>query len=263
MRVFITVDMEGISGVMLREQLTVGTPEYAEARHLLIGDANAAVEGALEAGADDIIVADMHSRGFHFPLDKLHLQARYLMGGGHWPRFPFLEGSDALLMVGYHALSGTESAVRDHTMSSLHWQDLWVNGHQFGEVGIDAAIAGFYDVPVMLVTGDDKVCAEALDLLGKIETAEVKQAVGRHRALLLPPPVAQGLIREKTRRAVERIGEVEPLRIPGPVEVKLRYSGTDLAERHPFDGKSIVRLDGRTVLFKGQDILDALRFVLA
>ena len=263
MRVFITVDMEGISGVMLREQLTVGTPEYAEARHLLIGDANAAVEGALEAGADDIIVADMHSRGFHFPLDELHPRARYLMGGGHWPRFPFLEGSDALLMVGYHALSGTESAVRDHTMSSLHWQDLWVNGHQFGEVGIDAAIAGFYDVPVMLVTGDDKVCVEALELLGKIETAEVKQAVGRHRALLLPPPVAQDLIREKTRRAVERIGEVEPLRIPGPVEVKLRYSGTDLAEKHPFDGKSIVRLDGRTVLFKGQDILDALRFVLA
>ena len=72
-----------------------------------------------------------------------------------------------------------------------------------------------------------------------------------------------GLIREKTRRAVERIGEVEPLRIPGPVEVKLRYSGTDLAERHPFDGERIVRLDGRTVLFKGQDILDALRFVLA
>jgi len=263
MRIFITVDMEGISGVVLPEQLTVGTSEYAEARHLLIGDANAAVEGALDAGADEIIVADMHSRGFHFPLDRLHPRARYLMGGGHWPRFPFLEGADALFMVGYHALSGTEEAVRDHTMSPLHWQDLWVNGRQFGEVGIDAAIAGHYGVPVLLVTGDDKVCAEARDLLGNIESAEVKRAVARHRALILPPVVAQELIQQKARRAVERIGEVEPLGIPGPVEVKLRYAGTDLAEKHPFDDERIIRLDGRTVLFKGRDIMDALRLVLA
>ena len=263
MKVFITVDMEGISGVVLREQLTVGTPEYGEARYLLVGDANAAVEGALEAGADDVIVADMHSRGFHFPLDKLHPQARYLMGGGHWPRFPFLEGSDVMFMVGYHALSGTEGAVRDHTMSSAHWHDLWVNGRKFGEVGIDAAIAGSYSVPVMLVTGDDKVCTEVRELLGGIETAEVKQAVARHRALMLPPAVAQDLIRERARQAVERIGEVEPLRIPPPVEVKLQYAGTDLAEKHPFDGKRIIRLDGRTVLFRGCDVMSALRLVLA
>jgi D-amino peptidase len=167
-----------------------------------------------------------------------------------------------MFMVGYHALSGTEGAVRDHTMSSLHWQDLWVNGRKFGEVGVDAAIAGYCGVPVMLVTGDDKVCSEARELLGEIEVAEVKQAVARHRALILPPAVAQELIRGKARRAVERIGAVEPLRIPSPVEVKLRYTGTDLAERHPFDGDQIIRLDGRTVLLKGCDIMDALRFAL-
>ena len=263
MKIFIAVDMEGISGVVLPEQLSVGTPDYEEARYLLIGDANAAAEGAMEGGAEEVIVADMHSRGFHFPLDRLHPRAKYLMGGGHWPRFPFLEGADAIFMVGYHALSGTESAIRDHTMSSADWQDLWVNGHKFGEVGIDAAIAGSCSVPVMLVTGDDKVCSEARELLGDIETAEVKQAVARHRALILPPVVAQELIHRKARRAVERIGEVEPLSISGPVEVKLRYASTDLAERHPFDGERIVRLDGRTVLFKGRDFMDALRFVLS
>jgi D-amino peptidase len=262
MKIFITVDMEGISGVVLREQLIVGTPEYAEARDLLIGDANAAVDGALAAGADDIIVADMHSRGFHFPLDRLHQQARYLMGGGHWPRFPFIEGADAMLMIGYHALSGTEAAVRDHTMSSANWQDLWLNGRKFGEVGIDAAIAGYYGVPVMLVTGDDKVCAEARRLLGHIETTEVKQAVARHRALILPPLVAQAAIEASAQRAVERIGEVEPLRFDGPVEVKLRYASTDLAELHPFVCERIVRVDGRTVLFRGHDVLDGLRLLL-
>lgn len=262
MKIYIAVDMEGISGVALKEQGMVGTWEYQEARQLYIGDANAAVEGALEADADEVIVADKHGRGFHFPLDRLHPQARYLMGTRHWPRFPFLEGSDAMFLVGYHAMSGTPNAVRDHTMSSANWQDLWINGRQVGEVGIDAAIAGHYGVPVTLVTGDDKVCSEAQELLGEIETAEVKQSVARHQALLLPPPVAQELIRQKARRAVERIGETAPWRIPGPVEITLRYSGTDLAEDHPFDGERIVRVDGRTVLYRGQDVLDTLRLVL-
>ena len=262
MKVFISVDMEGISGVVYPDQVVDTGWEYQEARQLYVGDANAAVEGALEAGAVDVIVADMHGRGFHFPLDKLHPRARYLMGSGHWPRFPFLEGADAMFLVGYHALHGTPAAVRDHTMSSAHWQDLWINGRLMGEVGIDAALAGYLGVPVMLVTGDDKVCAEARELLGTIETAEVKQSVARHRALVLPPGRAQDLILERARRAVERIGEIEPLQIAGPVEVRLRYASTDLAERHPSDGDRVVREDGRTVLYRGEDVLEALRRAL-
>lgn len=262
-KIYISVDMEGISGVALREQVSVGTPEYNEARQLYIGDANAALEGALEGGASEVIVADMHGRGFHFPLDRLDARARYLMGGGHWPRFPFLEGSAALFLVGYHAMAGTPEAVRDHTMDSANWQELSINGRPVGEVGIDAAIAGHYGIPVMLVTGDDKVCAQARELLGDIETAEVKKGVARHRALFLPPPVARGLIREKARRAVERIGQVAPFRLEGPVEIRIRYTSTDVAERRACDGHQIVRLDGQTVLYRGSDVLAALRLALA
>ena len=263
MKVYISVDMEGISAVVCPDQVSGAGWEYQEARQLYIGDANAAVEGALEAGVDDVIVSDMHGRGFHFPIDKMHPRARYLMGSGRWPRFPFLEGSDAMFLVGYHALHGTAAAVRDHTMSSAHWQDLWINGRKMGEVGIDAAIAGYHGVPVTLVTGDDKVCAEARDLLGPIETAEVKQSVARHQALVLPPSRAQELILERARRAVERVGEVEPLRVDGPVEIRLRYASTDLAERHTPDGDRVVREDGRTVLYRGADVLEALRRALA
>ena len=105
--------------------------------------------------------------------------------------------------------------------------------------------------------------SSARELLGEVETAEVKQGVARHRALILPPAVAQDLIRQKARRAVERIGEVAPLRVQNPVEIKLRYTSTDLAEARPFDGEQIVRADGRTVLHEWKDILDALRLMLA
>jgi D-amino peptidase len=263
MRVYVSVDMEGISGVVHPDQVSGAGWEYQEARQLYIADANAAVEGALEGGADEIRVADMHGRGFHFPLDQLHPRAEFLMGSGPWPRFPFLEGSDALFLVGYHALHGTAAAVRDHTMSSASWQDFWINGRLVGEVGIDAAYAGHLGVPVMLVTGDDKVCSEALDLLGPIETAQVKRSVARHRALVLPPVRAQALIRERAKRAVERIGEVPPLATGRPVEIRLRYASTDVAERRTPDGERVVREDGRTVLFRGQDVMEALRRALA
>jgi D-amino peptidase len=262
MKVYISVDMEGISGVVHPDQVSGGGWEYQEARHLYIADANAAVEGAFDGGADEVIVGDMHGRGFHFPIAELHPRARFVMGSGHWPRFPFLEGSDALFLVGYHALHGTPAAVRDHTMSSASWQDFWINGRLMGEVGIDASWAGHLGVPVMLVTGDDKVCAEARALLGAIETAEVKQSVARHRALILPPPRAQALIRESAKRATERVGQVPPLATECPVEIRLRYVSTDVAERRAPDGDRVVREDGRTVRFRGRDVMEALRRAL-
>ena len=261
MKIYVIGDMEGISGIVLDEQVTIGTEAYREARALYIGDVNAAVSGALETGANEVIVCDNHYRGFHFPLDRLHPRARYVMGYRRYPRFPFIEGSAGVFLVGYHAMCGTSDAVRDHTVSPEKWSDFWLNDRKMGEVGIDSAIVGYQGVPVMLVTGDDKVCAEAVELLGEIETAEVKQSAGRNRALITPPTVAQEIIRERAARAVQRIGEVPPLQFEGPVEIRLRLTSTDLAEAYPIDGEQIVRIDGRTVLVRGRDLMDALRFV--
>jgi D-amino peptidase len=148
-------------------------------------------------------------------------------------------------------------------MSSLHWQDFWINDRLVGEVDIDAAYAGHLGVPVVLVTGDDKVCSEAVQLLGAIETAEVKQSVARHRALVLPPVRARELIRESACRAVQRADQISPLSFEVPVEIRLRYTSTHLAERRVSDGDRVERIDGRTVVFRGQDVMEALRRALA
>jgi len=250
-KIYITTDMEGISCVVSRDQGRRGTPEYREAGRLLVGDTNAAVQGALDGGATEVIVADMHARSQNMPLDDLHPEARYVFGVPHSsPRFPFLdETCDGMFMVGYHARSGTWGGVLEHTMSSVAWQDFIVNGRPVGEVGIDAGLAGDCGVPVLLVTGDDKVCAESRELLGDIETAVVKWGVKRHRALCLPPAKSRELIREKARAAVALVGKIAPLDFGSPVDIVLKYSRPESADGIHLQPGRVERLDGRTVLY--------------
>jgi len=263
MRIYISVDMEGIAGVVLPEQLQRGAVEYAEARRLLVAEANAAVEGARAGGADEVIVADMHGSGFNFPPEELHPDALWLHGGPHWPRFPFLEGAAGMILLGYHAMAGTAQAVRDHTMSSAAWQELRINGAPAGEIAIDAALAGALGVPVILVTGDDKACAEARALLPGVLTAEVKRGVARHRALTLAPVAARALIRTQVAEAVRQAANRRPYRIEGPVTLRLTYTGADLADARFFDGRTWARVDGRTVAITAEDIVTALGYLLA
>ncbi len=258
MKTYIAVDMEGISGVILPEQLGHGKLFYQEARRQLVRDTNAVIAGALEAGADDVLVVDAHSSGFNFIYEELHSAAEYIMGGAHQERFPFLEDADVMLLVGYHAMSGTANAVRDHTMSSASYQDILINGLPAGEIMIDAALAGAHGVPVGLVTGDDKACAEARALLGAVETAQVKQAIGRHAARMLSPKRARDLLQENARSAVARVSELTPYIVSPPVTVRVRYNSTDLVDRIYFDGNACRKIDSRTVEYRGDDVLSTL-----
>ena len=258
MKAYIAVDMEGISGVIISEQLLHGKLFYQEARRQLVNDTNAVIAGALEAGADDVLVIDAHASGFNFIYEDLHPAADYIMGGAHQVRFPFLAGSDVMLLVGYHAISGTENAVRDHTMSSAAYQDVLINGRPAGEIMIDAAIAGAHGVPVGLVTGDDKACGEARQLLGNVATAQVKQALGRHAARMLSPQSARELLQAQARRAVERADGLRPYVVAPPVTVRIRYNSTDLVDRKYFDGNSAKKIDSRTIEFRSESVLAAL-----
>lgn len=263
MKIYISVDMEGVAGVIRPEQLQRGTPEYAEARLLLVREANSAVEGALAAGADEVIVADMHSTGFNFPPEEMHPGARWLHGGPHWPRFPLLEGADGMILLGYHAMAGTPFAVRDHTMSSATWQELRVNGTPIGEIGIDAALAGDLGVPVIMVSGDDKACGEAEALLEGVVTAEVKQGLARHRAATLAPRAARELIRASVERAIRSVNRPHPYRIAPPVTLELTYTGTDLADGRYYDAPGIERVGGRTVVIRADSFTEAFGRLIA
>lgn len=236
MKILIATDMEGVSGVVNWDQVTPGHPEYSRFRKLLTEDVNAAIRGACEAGADEIVVVDGHWAGANILAEELDARAR-LIAGSPAP-LSMMQGIDqtfdAVFFVGYHARNGTPSAILDHTWDSRSVANLWLNDTLTGEYGLNAAVAGQFGVPVILMTGDQSACAQVVELLGDLETAVVKQAVGRYAADCLAPQMAQEMIFLAASRAVERllVGNVpEPLAPGLPVRIRIEFFASHMADR--------------------------------
>lgn len=249
MRIYISVDMEGISGINSPEYVLREGRHFALGQQLMTEDVNAAVRGAFDGGADEVIVADMHAASGNILVDRLDPRALLLAGAPQTPRFPFLDKSvDGMFLIGYHAMAGTTFANLEHTMSSKAWHCFRVNGAAYGEVGIDAEIAAESGVPVVMVSGDDKVCEESRLWLGDIETAMVKQGLGRQRALCLSPARGHQVVYERAKRAVERLAAGERFSlpdIPSPAHVAITYKMMPDADAANVYGTK--RLDGYTV----------------
>ena len=263
MRVYISVDMEGIAGVVHEDQTNPldprCAPEYARFRKLMTAEANAAVQGAADAGATRILVNDSHWTMRNLLAEELH-EAAELISGGPKPRSMMdgIDGGfDAALCIGYHARAGTRAAILDHTYTD-RLIDVRLNGRSVGELGLNAALAGVFDVPVVLVSGDSALATEAHDLLGEdVATVIVKEAVGRHAARSLAPAVACRRIRESAAKALKRKG-VKPFALEAPITLEADFSKTveaDMAELVP----GSLRPSGGTVAFTHHDYREVFR----
>ena len=256
MKVVVGVDLEGITGVVSREHTARDGRLYGEAVELMAGDINATVEGLIEAGVEDIVVWDNHGGSLNAAMSKLHGGARYFRGvAANNVRWAELDDkTDALILLGYHAKAGTLHAVLEHTMSSASWLRMKVNGREVGEIAIDGALAGALGIPVIMASGCDKLCAEAVDVFGDdIVTACVKIGLARHGATCLPPEKTRALLKQSAIEAVGRIGKVKPLDLGSPAVVELAFKHTehaDAADLRSFDGH---RIDGYTVQWTGSD----------
>lgn len=251
MKVYLSVDMEGIAGVVHEDQTNPLDPrcagEYNRFRRLMTDEASAAVQGALDGGARHVLVNDSHWNMRNLLAEELHPAAELVSGDPK--QRSMLEGIeagfDAAFFVGYHAMAGTPLAVLDHTYTDrIHRVRL--NGREVGELGLNAALAGAFGVPVALVTGDEAVTREARALLGDaVTTVAVKQATSRHAARSLAPTEACRRISEAARSAVVSPGN---LWLPdGPFEIEVEFALTvhaDMAEMVPGsrrEGGRIVR----------------------
>lgn len=263
MKILIAADMEGISGVVHWDQVDSKHKEYDRFRKLMTADVNAAVRGAYEGGASEVIVADGHGSARNILVDELDPRAR--LNSGSPSPFAMVQGidrgPDGAMFIGYHARVGTQNAILDHTWSSSTVAGVWLNGRPMGEIGCNAAVCGHFGVPVLLVSGDQSACAEAADLLGEIEAVAVKQARGRMAAECLPPEVAQEQILAAARRAVQRLAAGEappPLRLEPPIRLQLELVTSDMADRAAlFPGAQ--RLEGRRVELLAEDAVLAYR----
>ncbi len=231
MRVYIVVDLEGIAGIGNAGWLKKGAAEYPSAQELMVNETNVAVTAAFEAGAETVIVCDTHAGGGRLLSAQLDPRAVCKVPAADHP-VPSLDASfDAVLLLGMHARAGTPNAFLDHTISSAAWADFRINGQSIGEVGIFAACSGHYKVPVVMVSGDRAVAAEAKALLGPVQTVAVKRALDRLRAECLPVSQAYHEIRRALRRALERRSDIKPYRPALPAAVELTFFRAEEAER--------------------------------
>ncbi len=236
MKILIATDMEGITGVTTWDQVTPGHPEYARFRKQMTEDVNAAIRGACDGGAEGVIVADGHWNGSNILIEDLDVRAR--LNTGSPSPFSMVQGIDesvdGVMFIGYHARNGSPNAILEHTWSSKAVANIWLNDILTGEYGLNAAVAGHFGVPVIMVSGDQTACAQITELLGDVETAVIKQASGRFAAECLAPTVAQEMICVSAERAVERLADgniPDPFVLDMPITVTIEFFTSDMADR--------------------------------
>ncbi len=259
MKIYISADIEGIGCVVRGEHAAVSGREYAVARQRMTAEVNAAVQGAFAAGADEVVVCDAHNVGINLIAETLDTRATLIMGG---PRpLAMMDGIDdsydAVFLVGYHACAGTAQAVIAHVYTA-RIASVRINDIKLGEIGLSAMVAGWFGVPVALVTGDQATAAEAGALLGDVEVAEVKTAIGAYAAHCMHPRKSAEKIELCARRALAQIETCKPFKIDGPARLQVRFttaSGADRMMRMP----GVYRENGTTVGWDGQNCLEAFR----
>lgn len=236
MKILIAADMEGVTGVVHWDQVSTSHPEYARFRRLMTADINAAIRGAYDGGATEVIVTDGHASSRNILIEELDPRAR--LNSGTPAPLSMVEGIDqgvqGVLMIGYHGRIGAQNAILDHTWSDERVANLWLNGRLVGEAALNGAVCGHFGAPVLMISGDQTVCAEGKDFFGDIETAEVKRAVGRMAAECLPPAVTGQLIQNAAQRAVSRLAagsNPPPFTLAAPIEMTLEFVQSEMADK--------------------------------
>jgi D-amino peptidase len=236
-KILIAADMEGITGVVQWDQVNPNHPEYYRFRKMMTQDVNAAIRGAFLGGATSVAVTDGHNNGRNILIEEL--DSRATLNSGSPSRLSMVhgvdEGVDGVIYIGYHARMGAANAILDHTWSDERLSGLWINDRAFGEAGLNGAVCGHFDVPIVMASGDQTLCAEVQDFFGaEIETAQVKKAASRMSASCLPPAVSSKIIEEAAIRAVKNLVNKKaplPFKIPGPIKMTIEFGQSDMADK--------------------------------
>lgn len=261
-KVFISVDMEGITGVVTADQLGPEGFEYERFRGFMTAEVLAAIAGAKEAGATEFVVADSHGNMENLLIDQFPDGVTIVRGS---PRpLVMMEGIDssfsAAMFIGYHSATTNPKGVRAHTMSSATFAAIEMNGAPMAESGINAAIAGAFGVPVVMVSGDEQAVGEVRQLLGDVEGAVVKRPIGFHAAATMTPAAGQALIRTRAKAAIGRLKDFKAYQLRAPITVDLTYKSYTPAEAMALM-PGIERRSAHTIRYLAKNILEAARFL--
>lgn len=261
-KVYISVDMEGVAGVVSNEQLGPTGFEYERFRRFMTQETLAAIRGAREAGATEIVVSDSHGNGQNLLIEDFPDDVTIIRS---WPRpLGMMQGIDssfaAAVFIGYHASTANLNGVRAHTESSANFTGVQLNGIEVPEGGLNAAIAGYYGVPIVAISGDDAAVEEVRKFTGQIPGAIVKRAISFHSASTMTPKAAQELIRQQVKLGVEQRASAKPYVLRGDVTLDLslkNYRAVEALAYLPI----VKRTATHTVRYVGKNVLDVAKFL--
>src|SRR5262245_22021474 len=252
--IFLITDAEGVGGVCRQDQTD---PKDAEMRQLLTGEINAAVDGFLAGGADEVLVWDGHDGSQTLSTLTIHPKAKLVMGGLA-PSMMMERRFSAVAYVGQHSKANIRGGVMAHSYSSLGIQNMLLNGKPVGEIDVIAAMAGHFSTPVIMLSGDRAAADELKEIVPGAELAVVKEGFGRYGCISLSASAARELIREAARRSVAKIGSIKPYVLPGgPVTLQIEYTTRNSLPVGAELRTGAEVLDDRTIRFRGKDILEA------
>ncbi len=253
MKIYISADLEGVTGIVDRHQCFPGSPEFERARRHWVEEINAIVEGALEAGASEIVVNEAHAAMNYMLPELLHSKASFI--SGYVKPDNQMQGIDpsfaGAIILG-HAKAGTAGAVLNHSYVMRDVIGLRLNGEEVGEFGLNAYWAAYYGVPTILVVGDDKFAQEARELIPEIETAVVKHGISQFTAHSLPLKTARKVVREASKRAVSKAGDMLSPKLADHFNLEIDFSLSEIAHLCSFI-PGVERVTARTVKFASRD----------
>jgi len=260
MKLFLSTDFEGVSGIVAWEQIIEGNSEYEQGRRLLTNEVNAVISGALEGGAKEFVINDSH----HY-MRNLHPQELLgkatLITGKHKPMY-MMEGLDSsfdgICFVGYHGSIGAEHAILSHTYNPGAIWEVRINGDVVGESAINALVATHYNVPIILISGDEATVQEAQNIAPNAEKVIVKQSLGRFAAAHIHPTVACEMLQKGASRAVRHVKEMHSPVFTRPVSLEVTFLVADMAEMALWV-RGVERVGPRIVKISSEDLLELYR----
>ena len=260
MRVLISADGEGISGITSTDEMLYGKPEFQRFRELMTLDVNAAIAGAFDAGATEVIVNDSHWTMTNIIMEQLDSRADLIKGFHKY--LCMVEGVqsevDAVFFVGYHAMTGHSDGVANETIVGREMIETRMNGQPVGEIALNAALCGHYGAPVVFLSGDDMMEQEAKALLGDVECAVTKYAIDRWTARCVGLERSRERIRAGAANALRRLSSFTPYTVDGPITLEVEFSSTSEAYWAALV-PGTERKNHRTVAYTGENIAEAWR----
>ncbi len=262
-KILISVDMEGIAGVVSEQQLGPAGFEYARFREFMTNETLAAIDGAKQAGATEIVVTDAHGNGQNILIEKLPDDVKLIRS---WPRKNHMVSGidnsfDGVMLIGYHSSTTNMEGVRAHTFSSAKLTRVSINEKPVSEGIWAAMVTGYYNVPVILISGDNIATKETKDFVGDMEIAVVKEAYGFHSAKSMTPAASCKLIKEASAKAVGRIKDFKSYKVSTPVTLDVSFKNY-----RPVEVLSylyiVKRIDSHTIRFIGDDMIKVSDFFI-